>query len=164
MMSAARGETRAPLEVGDIAPEFALAGSDGRTYRLSDYRGRSAVVIAWFPKAFTPGCAAECRSIAAQQPALGAFAAQTFAISVDRPETNAKFAASIGPGVVILSDPMRTAARAYGVLGVAGFARRWTFIIGKDGRVLAVDKHVSANTHGRDLAERLQSLGVEQQT
>lgn len=42
------------LKVGDQAPNFALAGSDGKTHRLSDYKGR-AVVLAWFPKAFTGG-------------------------------------------------------------------------------------------------------------
>ncbi len=42
------------LKVGDPAPNFALAGSDGKTHRLSDYKGR-AVVLAWFPKAFTGG-------------------------------------------------------------------------------------------------------------
>lgn len=42
------------LDIGDMAPDFALAGSDGNTHRLSDYRGR-AVVLAWFPKAFTGG-------------------------------------------------------------------------------------------------------------
>jgi len=42
------------LEPGDEAPDFTLPGSDGRTYRLSDLRGRP-VVIAWFPKAFTGG-------------------------------------------------------------------------------------------------------------
>jgi peroxiredoxin Q/BCP len=41
------------LRPGDRAPAFELAGSDGRTYRLSDYTGRQAVVLAWFPRAFT---------------------------------------------------------------------------------------------------------------
>jgi peroxiredoxin Q/BCP len=44
----------ADLKPGDLAPDFALAGSDGKTHRLADYRGR-AVVLAWFPKAFTGG-------------------------------------------------------------------------------------------------------------
>jgi peroxiredoxin Q/BCP len=44
----------ADLAVGDAAPDFALPGSDGKTHRLSDYKGR-AVVLAWFPKAFTGG-------------------------------------------------------------------------------------------------------------
>ncbi len=43
------------LKPGDLAPEFALAGSDGVTYRLQDFRDRKAVVLAWFPKAFTGG-------------------------------------------------------------------------------------------------------------
>ena len=42
------------LKVGDVAPAFALPGSDGKTHKLSDYRGK-AVVLAWFPKAFTGG-------------------------------------------------------------------------------------------------------------
>jgi len=45
----------AALNVGDVAPAFDLPGSDGRTHRLADYAGRSAVVLAWFPKAFTGG-------------------------------------------------------------------------------------------------------------
>lgn len=44
----------AALEVGDLAPDFSLSGSDGKQHQLSDYRGRH-VVIAWFPKAFTGG-------------------------------------------------------------------------------------------------------------
>ena len=42
------------LKVGDPAPAFSLAGSDGKTHKLSDYKGK-AVVLAWFPKAFTGG-------------------------------------------------------------------------------------------------------------
>ncbi len=45
----------ADLKVGEAAPDFALKGSDGKTYKLSDYKGKQAVVIAWFPKAFTGG-------------------------------------------------------------------------------------------------------------
>lgn len=45
----------APLKVGDQAPPFTLIGSDGRTYRLADYRGKQVVVLAWFAKAFTSG-------------------------------------------------------------------------------------------------------------
>jgi len=42
------------LAVGDLAPDFTLAGSDGKQHHLADYRG-TAVVVAWFPKAFTGG-------------------------------------------------------------------------------------------------------------
>ena len=42
-------------KIGEMAPDFSVVGSDGRTYRLADYRGKQAVVLAWFAKAFTSG-------------------------------------------------------------------------------------------------------------
>ena len=50
-----RSDSSIELKPGDTAPDFALPGSDGRTYRLRDFVGRRAVVLAWFPKAFTGG-------------------------------------------------------------------------------------------------------------
>ena len=44
-----------PPKAGDDAPSFELPGSDGKTYKLADYKGKQAVVIAWYPKAFTGG-------------------------------------------------------------------------------------------------------------
>jgi hypothetical protein len=55
MTTTGRGETAVRLEPGDVAPDFELRGSDGRTYRLGDFAGQRAVVVAWFPKAFTGG-------------------------------------------------------------------------------------------------------------
>jgi peroxiredoxin Q/BCP len=50
------GQTPGPeLKVGDVAPAFSLPGSDGRTHSLAEHKGKSAVVLAWFPKAFTGG-------------------------------------------------------------------------------------------------------------
>ncbi|HVY70297.1 MAG TPA: redoxin domain-containing protein, partial [Verrucomicrobiae bacterium] len=60
----------AELQVGDPAPEFSLAGTDGKTHKLSDYKGKQAVVLAWFPRAFTPGCTAECKSMRASGDAI----------------------------------------------------------------------------------------------
>ena len=81
-----------------------------------------------------------------------------FAASVDAPETNAKFAASLGADYPILSDPTKAAARAYGVLAASGMASRWTFYIGRDGRILDIDKAVRAASHGADVARRLQEF------
>lgn len=46
---------RAELKVGDDAPDFTMKGSDGKTYKLADFKGKKAFVIAWYPKAFTGG-------------------------------------------------------------------------------------------------------------
>ena len=50
-----RAQSTADLKVGDPAPNFSLRGSDGKTYSLAEFKGKSAVVVAWFPKAFTGG-------------------------------------------------------------------------------------------------------------
>jgi len=57
-MSGVTGRAQAPaveLKVGDAAPAFSLPGSDGKTHSLADAKGKAAVVLAWFPKAFTGG-------------------------------------------------------------------------------------------------------------
>jgi peroxiredoxin Q/BCP len=54
-LAMAANSRAAELKAGDDAPDFSLPGSDGKTYKLSDYKGKSAVVVAWFPKAFTGG-------------------------------------------------------------------------------------------------------------
>ena len=92
---------------------------------------------------------------------LRRFDVEYFAASVDSPETNAKFAASLGVDVPILSDPTKETARAYGVLAPSGMASRWTFYIGSDGRILAIDKQVHASSHGVEIAKRLEGLRVQ---
>jgi peroxiredoxin Q/BCP len=158
LMKVARHRSSAPrrlLAVGDVAPEFTLHASDGRTYRLIDYRHRHVVVLAWFPKAFTTGCTTQCQSIGAHAEVLRGRGAVVFGANVDTPETNRQFAAALGLAFPILSDPSGTTARAYGVLGGSGLPSRWTFYIGKDGRVAAIDKAVRVSTNGRDIEQTL---------
>jgi len=59
-----------------------------------------------------------------------------------------------------LGDATKAVARAYGVLSVTGYASRWTFYIGVDGRILDIDKRVSSASHGRDVVARLTELGL----
>ena len=81
-----------------------------------------------------------------------------FAVSVDSADTNRRFAESLGLVFPILSDPTKEVARAYGVLGSSGFASRWTFYIGADGRMLDIDTKVSAASHGSDVVAKLTDL------
>jgi peroxiredoxin Q/BCP len=84
-----------------------------------------------------------------------------FAASTDAPETNRRFAESLGLDYPILSDPGGAVARAYGVYSEErGIALRRTFYIGADGTVLHVDRDVSPATAGADVAARLERLGV----
>ena len=52
---AAKDKESKMLKVGDVAPQFKLKGSDGKIYKLSDYKGKSALIVAWYPKALTGG-------------------------------------------------------------------------------------------------------------
>jgi thioredoxin-dependent peroxiredoxin len=153
------GHSLLTLRPGDPAPDFTLAASDGRSYTLSAFLGKY-VVIAWFPKAFTGGCTVECRSLGALRALTGSANVQFFAASVDSVATNAEFAGALDLSSPILSDPTRQVARSYGVLGASGFASRWTFYIGPDGRILEIDKHVRTASHGHDVIARLAALGI----
>jgi peroxiredoxin Q/BCP len=169
--------TAAPVElkVGDTAPDFTLQASDGKTYKLSSFKGKKAVVVAWFPKALTAGCTIECKSLAEHGDMIKKYNVEYFMASVDPLEKNVEFAKAksvdLGGtrGVVekkeadfpILSDPTKATATAYGVLGQSGMANRWTFYVGKDGKILAIDKTIKPPTSAEDMAAKLGELKVE---
>jgi len=151
----------AALEVGDPAPDFALQGSDGKTWRLSDFRGRQAVVLAWFPKAYTSGCTVECKSLAENGDRIRAYDVSYFMASVDPLEDNIGFAEETGADFPLLSDPTKATAKAYGVLmPVLGVASRQTFYIGIDGTILKIDREVKPATSAEDMVANLAALGI----
>lgn len=154
------GQAAPELKVGDQAPDFSLVGSDGRTYKLSELRGRH-VVLAWFPKAFTSGCTQQCKSLRESGDAIRAYDVAYFAASVDDAETNKKFAESLELDFPVLSDPTKEAAKAYGVVtATRPVAHRWTFYIGPDGRIAHIDREINVQNAGADTAARLKALGV----
>jgi peroxiredoxin Q/BCP len=164
----------AELKVGDPAPNFKLQATDGKTYQLSDFKGKKAVVIAWFPKAFTQGCTIECKSLAENGDKIKKFDVAYFMASVDPLEDNIRFAKAttvdvIGTGQKVekkeadfpmLSDPTKETAKAYGVLSDRGFANRWTFYIDKNGRIAYIDKAVKPATSAEDMIAKLSELKV----
>ena len=92
---------------------------------------------------------------------ISKFEVAYFTASCDMEETNAKFAKSLGLDYPILSDPTGETAKAYGVLMPVGkMAKRWTLYVGKDGKILKIDKEVKAKSAGADLGKSLEELGV----
>ena len=152
----------AELKVGDPAPNFKLQASDGKTYQLSDFKGKQAVVVAWFPKAFTQGCTIECKSLAANGDKIRKFDVAYFMASVDPLDQNTKFAAEQKADFPLLSDPTKDVAKSYGVLMAAGLANRWTFYIDKDGKIAHIDKAVRPATSAEDMIAKLGELKVAQ--
>ena len=119
------------LNVGDIAPNFKLQATNGKFYQLSDYKGKQAVVLAWYPKANTYGCTMECKSLTEDGHLIREFNASYMMVSVDKLLDNKKFAEDQKADFPMLSDPTKQTAKAYDVLHWLGVARRVTFVIVK---------------------------------
>jgi peroxiredoxin Q/BCP len=151
----------AELKVGDQAPEFTLQASDGQEYRLSDFRGKQAVVVAWFPRAFTSGCTVECKSLAENGDELRTYDVTYFMASTDPVDKNTEFAEDTGADFPLLSDPDGAVAKAYGVYSM-GFARRHTFYIDIEGKIAHIDTAVKPSTSAEDMIANLGRLGVPQ--
>ena len=150
----------ADLAVGDLAPDFSLEGTDGKTYSLADFKGKHAIVLAWYPKAYTSGCTIECKSLAEHGDSIRQYDVTYFMASVDPIEKNKSFAEAEKADFPLLSDPTKAAAKAYGVLNMLGIASRHTFVIGADGKILAIDRNVNPATAAQDIAATLGKVGV----
>ena len=160
------------LKVGDQAPNFKLQATDGKTYQLSDFKGKQAVVVAWFPAAFTRGCTIECKSLAENGDKIKKYDVSYFMASVDPLEQNKEFAKAttvkLGDTEVskkeadfpLLSDPTKETAKAYGVLNERGTASRWTFYIDKTGKISYIEKTVKPDTSAEDMITKLSELKV----
>ncbi len=145
-----------PLKEGEMAPDFTLTDGKGRQHRLSDYRGKY-VVLMFYPKSLTPGCTAQNCAIRDAYDEISKHAV-VFGISVDTPDTQAKFTAQHNLKQTLLADEKGEVARAYGVLTNAGFASRTTFVIGPDGKILKVFEKAGTSTHGEELLNYFKSL------
>lgn len=127
---------------GRKAPAFALAGSDGRMHKLSDYEGRS-LIIYFYPKDDTPGCTKEACGFRDLNTDLLAKNAVIIGISPDSVATHRAFIKKYKLPFLLLSDPDHAVMKAYGAYGkkmmygkeVKGVIRS-TVVIGPDGKVM----------------------------
>jgi peroxiredoxin Q/BCP len=123
----------AKLNVGDSAPDFELPGTGGKTYRLSDYRGRK-LVIAFYPGDFTPTCTRQFCSYRDNADKLDGLGADVLGISPQSVESHERFVEEKRLNVPLLADEDKSVARAYGVLA-GPMVRRAIFVIDEEGIV-----------------------------
>jgi peroxiredoxin Q/BCP len=128
------------IESGDRAPDFDLAGTGERRYRLADQRGRWTI-LAFYPGDFTLVCTRQFCSYRDDAERLAGLDADVLGISPQSVDSHERFAAEHGLSVPLLADPERATARAYGVLGPGGLVRRSIFIVDPAGIVR--HRHVS---------------------
>lgn len=128
----------ATLKVGDEAPDFELPSSPtGERFRLSDYRGKNAVVLNFVPAAFSPVCTSQLQLVEQKVAEFASQGAIPVAISVDGPWALKAWKEQLGISYPVLSDfPRGDVSRAYGVLIEGrGVANRVVVVVGKDGKV-----------------------------
>jgi peroxiredoxin len=126
------------LTVGSDAPDFTLPSHTGQSVRLSDFRGKQRVVLAFHPLAFTPVCAEQMRTYERERPKLDGLHAHVLAVSVDAGPSKKAWAESLG-GISydLLSDfhPHGKVASDYGVMRNDGISERAIFVIDKAGKI-----------------------------
>lgn len=139
------------VQVGDTAPDFALPTQNGTLVRLSDFLGKQAVVLYFYPKDNTTGCTAEACSFRDNYEVFKDAGAEVIGVSSDSEESHQQFAAQHRLPFVLLSDRGGELRRRYGVPTTLGLMPgRVTYIIDKQGIVrhifssqLNVQKHVT---------------------
>lgn len=149
------------LKVGDKAPNFKLQATNGEYYQLSDYLGKQAVVLAWYPMANTRGCTIECKSLVDDGHLIRKFNVSYFMASVDPLKDNRKFSKKMKADFPMLSDPTKEVAKAYDVLNLFKVASRVTFYISKEGKIIKIDEDITPASAAKDMATTLASLNIE---
>ncbi len=150
------------LAAGDKAPAFSLSDADGKTVKLSEFKGRK-VVVYFYPAASTPGCTKQACDFRDNLAELNDAGLDVVGISPDKPEKLAKFRDAQGLTFPLLSDPERKVLAEWGAFGektmygktVQGVIRS-TFVVDEKGKIEVAQYNVKATGHvaklRRDLA------------
>jgi peroxiredoxin Q/BCP len=145
------------------APDFTLPASGGQTVSLHDMGGRR-VILYFYPKDDTPGCAKEACQFRDLFPDFSGSGAEVLGISPDDVGSHDKFVAKYGLPFTLLADPGHEIAQAYGVwkqkcnygkkyMGI----ERTTFLIDKDGTIQRIWRNVRANGHAKRVLEAIRA-------
>jgi thioredoxin-dependent peroxiredoxin len=139
---------------GDTAPDFKLQSDDGKTYSLSDFKGKKQVVLYFYPKDDTPGCTKEACSFRDSISSFSRAGAQVLGVSMDDLDSHAKFRTKFSLNFPLLSDPSGKVSREYGVYKLKNnYGRKYwgiersTFVVDTDGRVKKAMRKVSVDGH-----------------
>ena len=126
------------IKVGDVAPAIKLFSSDKKEINLADYKGKNVLVL-FFPLAFTSVCTAELCEMRDNLAIYNNLNTEILAISVDSPQTLAKFKEIEKYNFTLLSDFNKTVSTGYDsiyqefAMGMKGVSKRAAFVIDKDG-------------------------------
>lgn len=152
------------LNVGDKAPAFQLKNAEGKTVKLSDFKGKR-VVLYFYPKDLTPGCTKEACGFQEDLQPLAAKNTVVLGVSADDEATHRKFADKYGLQFPLLADTDHAVSEAYGVWQEKNnYGRKYwgikrtTFVIDERGKIAHVFKTVDTSKHSKDVLKTLEKL------
>ena len=152
------------IEEGSPAPAFELAGDDGKTYRLADFKGKP-VVLYFYPKDDTPGCTKEACAFRDRKKELEKLGGVVLGVSPDDAVSHAKFREKFNLNFPLLIDEGHKLADEFGAwreknmygkksMGI----QRSTFLLDREGTVRKVWKKVSVEGHDQEVLKALEKL------
>jgi peroxiredoxin (alkyl hydroperoxide reductase subunit C) len=142
------------VDVGTAAPDFVLRDQNNQEVRLADFRDKKAVLLVFYPLAFTGTCQGELCSVRDNIGDFQSAAVQVLTVSVDSPYSHKVWAEREGYDFPLLSDfwPHGAVAQAYGVFNEkAGYANRGTFLIDTTGTVRFVEVQGPGQARDQDV-------------
>ena len=146
-------------KVGDAAPLVTGTDEAGKEWKLADLIGKKVVLLYFYPKDFTGGCTKEACGLRDSMGDLKKDNVEVIGVSFDTAESHAKFIAEHQLNFSLLADTDGKLADAYGVRnGTRNVARRVTFLIGLDGKIVHVTDSPSADTHLTEMKEAIAKL------
>lgn len=151
--------TASDLKEGTKAPAIEALDQHSKTIRLSDFHGKSAVVLYFYPKDDTPGCTKQACSLRDGHGALLAAGAVVLGVSADDVTSHKAFSGKFNLPFSILADPDSRIIQAYGVkMPLVGMARRITFLIDKQGIIRKILSEIDTKQHDRQVLEALKGI------
>ena len=150
----------APPKVGEKAPIVEGKNQEGKTWKLSDSLGKKSVLLYFYPKDNTPGCTKEACGLRDRMVDLKKEGVEVIGVSFDSSESHQKFIEKYNLNFPLLADTDGKIADAYGVRREPGknMARRVSFLIGKDGKILHVTDNSNAEVHLAEMKEAISEL------
>jgi len=146
------------LKEGDEAPDFTLQSDEGKTVKLSDFKGVSSVVLYFYPKDQTRGCTKEACNFRDNITEFKEQNAEVLGVSVDDVESHKSFKEKENLNFTLLADPEKEVTKKYGVLNTIGVASRVTFVIDKNGKVKKIYEKVDVNENYKEILELLKTM------
>jgi peroxiredoxin Q/BCP len=153
-----------PME-GKPAPDFELPDASGRIWKLHDFTAKGNLVLYFYPKDLTTGCTREACDFRDNLSRVQGAGAQVAGVSADSPESHQKFAAKHELNFPLLSDPLKSMLKAYGVYKKKSLygrefmgIERTTFLIDRNGTIRKVFPKVKVDGHAQAVLDALREL------